>query len=248
MSGLPLLLSYLLVAYIVLVEPIWGARTYRKLKRDVSDGSKDSPAARIRFYRLGIIAEWLWVAVIALIVILGGATLDELGLGLQAPSEEALAFILAVGLGASVPLILLWIRSRRSEESVAEASERMLAPVSALLPYGRKERWLFASLSITAGICEEILFRGFLMFYLQEVFGSALWVAVAVSSVIFGVVHIYQGITQVLATGAFGAAMAVLYLFSGSLLLPIIVHALLDLRILLLHRPEADHTVSARKG
>lgn len=124
----------------------------------------------------------------------------------------------------------------------------MLEPVRALLPYGRKERQLFGALSVTAGICEEILFRGFLLFYLQEVFGTALWVAVAVSSLIFGLCHIYQGVLAVLTTGAFGAAMAILYLFSGSLILPIIVHALLDLRVLLLYRPDRGRTRAASEG
>lgn len=245
MSGISLLLSHLLVAYIVLVEPIWGARTYRKLKRDISEEDRDSGSARVRFYRLGILDEWLWVAVILLIVVLGGQALADLGLELEAPSPEVLTIILAMALGASFPLLAMWARSRRSGERLGEQFERMLEPVRALLPYGRKERRLFGALSVTAGICEEILFRGFLLFYLQEVFGTTLWVAVAVSSLIFGLCHIYQGTLAVLTTGAFGAAMAILYLFSGSLLLPIIVHALLDLRILLLHRPERGRAQAA---
>jgi len=58
---------------------------------------------------------------------------------------------------------------------------------------------------------------------------------VAVSSIVFGMAHLYQGLKGVLGTGLFGLAMALLYAWSGSLLLPIILHALLDL---LIHRPE----------
>lgn len=101
------MLSHLLVAYIVLVEPIWGARTYRKLKRDISEEDRDSGAARVRFYRLGILDEWLWVAVIFLIVVLGGPALADLGLELEAPSPEVLTIVLAMALGASFPLLAM---------------------------------------------------------------------------------------------------------------------------------------------
>jgi membrane protease YdiL (CAAX protease family) len=115
----------------------------------------------------------------------------------------------------------------------------MLEPVGALLPRTEGERRLFAALAVTAGICEEVLFRGFLLFYLQEVFpGLEVAGAVAVSSIVFGLAHLYQGAVGTLMTGLFGAAMAILYVVSGSLVLPILLHALLDLRILLVYRPE----------
>lgn len=275
MSTISLGLAHLLLAYIVVVEPIWGARSYRRLKRDVADDSKDSGAARVRFYRLGIADGWAWVAVIALIVILGGPALSEIGLGPGTLGEQtlgnlnaeaiagalgfALGLIVAVGLGVSVPLLAMWVKSRRAGgsgsdasknfgDSVGEGLERFLAPVSAFLPYTKKERWLFAGICVTAGVCEEILFRGFLLFYLQEVFGSAPWVAIVVSSAIFGLCHVYQGFTGVLTTGVLGAVLAGLYLSSGSLLLPIIIHTLIDLRVLLLQRLASGRASSTVEG
>jgi membrane protease YdiL (CAAX protease family) len=55
-----------------------------------------------------------------------------------------------------------------------------------------------------------------------------------VTAIVFGWAHLYQGLTGVLATGALGGLLAILYAATGSLLLPVLLHALLDLRVLLM--------------
>lgn len=232
MVGVSLLLAHLLTAYAVFVEPLLGARMYESLKRSVPEDRQ----ALGRFYRWTLAVEWSWVAAIGLIVVFGGASLRDIGLVWKSPPAQVFGFFAAFLVGSVVSLAVLAARSRRSEESTFQ---RMLDPVSALLPSTREERWLFAALSVTAGICEELLFRGFLLFYLQNLFlGLPLAAAVVVSSVVFGMAHLYQGAKGVLGTGVFGLGMALLYVWSGSLLLPIILHALLDPRVLLLYRPE----------
>lgn len=237
MSGLSLLLSHLLAAYAALGEPVLGARMYKGLTSAVvRDGG-----ARARFYRLSMVIEWSWVLVVGLILLSGGLTLSEVGLGWESPPPVVVGFVVAVGFGMLIPIVVPWLKSRRSGgPDTGEPFRETLEPVGALLPHSRKERRLFAALAVTAGVCEEVLFRGFLLFYLQEIFpGFRVVGAVAVSSVIFGLCHFYQGVRGVLGTGAFGAGMAILYVASGSLIVPIILHALLDLRVLLLHRPTA---------
>ena len=85
-----------------------------------------------------------------------------------------------------------------------------------------------------------MLCRGFLRFYLQEeVFpGLGAACAVVVAQAVFSLASLYHGARSVLTTGALGVAMAVLYTPSRSLVVPIVLHALLDLRMLLVHRPE----------
>jgi len=203
--------------------------------------------ARLRFYRLSMVIEWSWVLAVGLILVLGGLPLSEVGLRWESPPAMVVGFVVAVGFGMLVPMVVVWLRSRRSGGAGAgEPFREILEPVGALLPRTRKERRLFAALAVTAGICEEILFRGFLLFYLQEIFpGFGVVGAVVVSSVVFGLCHFYQGVRGVLGTGAFGAGMAILYMASGSLIVPIILHALLDLRVLLLHRPTAGEETGA---
>lgn len=48
---------------------------------------------------------------------------------------------------------------------------------------------------ITAGICEEVVYRGFLMQYFHTLpFHLSLAWAMVASSVIFGIAHLYQGV------------------------------------------------------
>ena len=55
------------------------------------------------------------------------------------------------------------------------------------------------------------------------------WVAVGVSATAFGLAHAYQGPRGVLKTGAIGLAMGALFVLSGSLWAPMLLHAVIDL-------------------
>jgi membrane protease YdiL (CAAX protease family) len=68
-------------------------------------------------------------------------------------------------------------------------------------------------------------------------FGLQGWALVAASAVIFGLAHVYQGIGGVLVTTLMGALLGVVYLATGSLLAAMAVHALMDLRLLLVPAP-----------
>jgi membrane protease YdiL (CAAX protease family) len=58
-------------------------------------------------------------------------------------------------------------------------------------------------------------------------------VLVVIAALAFGLAHAYQGRAGVLTTGVLGGVMAALYLQTGSLLLPVLLHAAIDLRFLL---------------
>jgi uncharacterized protein len=51
--------------------------------------------------------------------------------------------------------------------------------------------------------------------------------------VAFGLAHAYQGLVGIVPTGLLGGIMAAVYLQTGSLLLPVLLHAVIDLRFLL---------------
>jgi membrane protease YdiL (CAAX protease family) len=96
--------------------------------------------------------------------------------------------------------------------------------ISQLAPTTLAEGVLWIALSITAGICEEFLFRGFL----QQQFARAsgrVWVGVVVSAVLFGCAHGYEGIAGMLMITVYGALFSMLALRRGSLRAGMIAHA-----------------------
>jgi membrane protease YdiL (CAAX protease family) len=102
-----------------------------------------------------------------------------------------------------------------------------MGDLRALAPVTPKEGRAFALVAVTAGVCEEIMYRGILMSVLTPVVG--LWPAVGLSSVIFGMGHAYQGFSGIVKTTLVGLIMALLTVFSGSLLVAMVLHTVIDL-------------------
>jgi membrane protease YdiL (CAAX protease family) len=99
--------------------------------------------------------------------------------------------------------------------------------VEKLSPHTRSELVRWVAVSLSAGFCEEFIFRGYLIWVFQPVLG--LWGAATFSVVIFGAAHAYQGAKGILATGVAGALLTLVVLISDSLLPAIALHALTDI-------------------
>jgi membrane protease YdiL (CAAX protease family) len=220
-------LATALAVGLVLVQPWVGRRRYRRLVAAVAD----HPDARLRHYRRGIIGEWAGVGVVLVIGLLAGRGPSSIGLriGDHRASEGAIVAEVAVLLGISALVF------RFGGRGITEMLRRQARGFAALLPQGRRERHTFAVLAVTAGICEELLFRGFAIAYVRWLWpgASTLWVTV-ITAAAFGLVHLYQGPRGVVLTGLVGGYLAWLVLTTGSLFPAMIIHALLDLRILAL--------------
>ncbi|MEQ1856959.1 MAG: type II CAAX endopeptidase family protein [Longimicrobiales bacterium] len=96
-----------------------------------------------------------------------------------------------------------------------------------LLPRTAKERRVFALLSLAAGVGEELAYRGYAILVLAPLVGT--WGAVVLTSVVFGVLHAYQGLLGMVRTALMGGVLAWGFLASGSLWPAIIAHVALDL-------------------
>jgi membrane protease YdiL (CAAX protease family) len=108
-----------------------------------------------------------------------------------------------------------------------------IGDIQALLPRNRAELRYGAALSINAGIVEELLFRLAVPALVFGITGSGA-VAVAVSLLLFGALHIYQGVAGVIGSTIIGTLLMTLFLATGSILVAIVAHALIDLRSLVL--------------
>lgn len=65
---------------------------------------------------------------------------------------------------------------------------------------------------VSVGAVEEFVFRGVLYFKIREIFGRE-WIAIAFSSTLFGLFHIFQGnLIQIVVTGLLGIVFCLLRL------------------------------------
>ena len=184
---------------------------------------EERPRVRLSVYRQAIILQWA-LAIAALGLWIANAR-EWAGLGLVPRFGWGLGGVLVgmIAMGFAV-----W-RQRRQALGDDEALARLRARMSRLelmLPHSREELALFFKLSITAGICEELLYRGYLIWYLSH--WLPIYPAAALSSLLFGIGHIYQGWRGVVTTGLVGAFLAAVYILTGSLFSGMVMHALMD--------------------
>lgn len=138
-------------------------------------------------------------------------------------------FIPGLALGVAIALVLGTVvaifLARRS------ADVPTIGNIGALLPRNRPELFYGAGLSLNAGLVEELLFR---LAVPAAAFGATGSVPAALigSVVLFGALHAYQGLPGVLGATLIGAFLMLLYLCTGSIVVPIVAHALIDLRSL----------------
>jgi len=124
----------------------------------------------------------------------------------------------AVFLG--VALLLVRPHWRRSIEE-DKPTWRLFAPTN------RRERRMWIALSLSAGIGEELVWRGVLPALIALLTGS-LAVGIALSVASFALAHAIQGVRSVLAIAGIAAAFHVLVFVSGSLYTAMLVHFAYD--------------------
>ena len=213
-------LMHLAAAYVVLAAPWLGARAYRRLKARLAEGAAD---ARLRHYRTVLLRQAVTAAIVALIWLTGAIPVQRLGL--TVPGEEWTVFTAEI-LGALALSIVVF---RRTGDSMLKL---LLRSAGALVPRSAEERRWFATVAVGAGVSEELMFRGFLFYYVATFVPGAGPPAVALlTSAVFGCCHLYQGWRGVLLTGLMGLIFASVYASSGCLWLTMAIHAAVDLRI-----------------
>jgi len=99
--------------------------------------------------------------------------------------------------------------------------------VLAMAPHTAVELVLWMMLSFAAGSCEEFLFRGYLLRQFECWWGGVP-VAIVVSSVLFGCLHLYEGWGAVVGLCWLGAVYAIVAVRRGNLRSVIVGHFLQD--------------------
>jgi len=215
------IIDHVIAAVLVVALPLWAFWEFRRLLAKVHAGDA---GARLGGYKLTMAVEWGLAGAIVVIWLISGRNLEALGLGASLSLRWWIGAALA--LLAVAILIKQAVSAKRNPDDLRAIREQF-GELEAMLPHTATEARSFVALSVTAGVCEEILYRGFFIAYLEPVAG--IWLAVLLSSLVFGIAHFYQGTKGVIKTGAVGLVMAGLYKLTGSLWAPIFLHAIIDI-------------------
>lgn len=203
---------------------------------------------RMGIYLAASIQSWLFVAVFTASVWwdLGAGTADladaQSRLWLQLPPDTTMV-LWSAGLTLALGAIAFVFSEIEDALKIQPTRLSLL-----ILPRTTNETAVWSLMvSPTAGFCEELLFRGLLMFALMDMTND-LWLSVALSSVMFGVIHAAYGPLNVFATGAMGVVLALGVVYTGSLWPSIVAHALYDMAVPFLSRMDDVPSESAEQA
>lgn len=196
-------------------------RGHVRLKRLLALPAVDTKE-KLALYAATIGFQWVLAGLVAWRSIARGLQVADLGL----TSHGAIQLIAGVIGGAAIGT-LQWLNLRRIGKMEGQASDLLRKLARRLLPVSLLEFLPYAALSITAGVCEEFIYRGFALAALVRS-GCVMWLSVVLTSVLFGLAHAYQGKAGILSTGLFGVLLALGRLAFSSLVPVMIWHAGLD--------------------
>jgi membrane protease YdiL (CAAX protease family) len=236
--------KHLIAVFLIVVVPVWDHFETKRLK------ASSDPRVKIQSYQKTV--GWLWAGSVVACIVLGSRTVltihRDAGEASWLPGSAFIIGFMGAALVALFLPIVLMMRSETTRARIAESLEKL----NFILPTTGEERRWFVLVAITAGACEEILYRGFLIHYFRDLpFPIGLIGALILSSCVFGFAHLYQGVVGIVQTTILGAIFGLVFIVTGSLLLPMILHVLIDLRILLIWRAKSgslDTGVSDASG
>lgn len=193
-------------------------------KHWIAGGHIEQAHSRLPGYILTMIMEWLLVAFIAWGPRWRGASLRALAgkipLGWRSVGRDlwlAAAYLLAANIVLGILGFIL--------KHFGLASDS--AALKNLLPHTILENAAFLLLALTAGICEEMIFRGYLQHQLTAWTKSAA-AGIALQGILFGVAHAYQGPTQIIVIAVYGCMFGSLAYWRKSLRPGMFAHFLQD--------------------
>lgn len=179
---------------------------------------------RLVLYASTIAFQWLAVAIVGWRVWAHGYTAQQLGLVLH---HRATLLIAGIS-GAVVIATLQWLNLRRVGRIPPESRGPLQAIAERILPQTPVELPPYFALAITAGLCEEFLYRGFAMAALTHA-GLSAWLVVLVSSILFGLAHSYQGRGGIVMTFVVGLVLGASRLAYNSVVPAIFWHSAIDI-------------------
>jgi membrane protease YdiL (CAAX protease family) len=222
MDRFPLWADHIVAFLFGFAIPLYTA--YRRPK-DFFNQQFDSEQKK-QIYLSGSFSLFIMALIIVVVWLLFKRPLANLGLTQPADGRSWLwiAFVFV-----ALYILDTW-QAVGTDENLSKALSRWKKRTP-FMPTQRHELPLYLLMCFSAGVFEEIIFRGFLVtycFYLFSGFSNPeLW-AVIIPAVIFSVAHYYQGSRAVLKIVVLSILFGFLFIRSGSLLAVMLLHFLVD--------------------
>ncbi|MFB7158414.1 CPBP family intramembrane glutamic endopeptidase [Lysinibacillus sp. NPDC056232] len=223
------------IGFTLLYEPIIGYWLYQRFKIRVPT----NPASRIHYYKIVMLGLWLPTFIILIVVANSELTLEELRVIMPSINTKALgpiATYIVIGVALLCSILLLYYAigyfiSDNVKNKMILMKQKQMKQIAftELLPVTKKDKVIWNQVAWTAGVTEEIIYRGFLIFAFNILFPEwSIWFVLLCTSIIFGLAHTYQSLSGVIRTTIFGFVFGMLAVALNSIIPLILLHALID--------------------
>ncbi len=205
---------------------LWILFTSWSTARGINSSTAASMTKSSRYIET-MIMQWLVLLYVWFGLFLRGRKLREiLGHTWKTFEDALLDIAIAAGFWLTSNVVLLALQAALKMASQQSIRDR-LSKLGFIAPRTGHELALFFCVAITAGICEEIIFRGYLQ--RQFIYASRSAVAgIVLSAALFGLAHGYQGPKSMLVLGCYGALFGTMAHFRRSVIPGMITHAWQD--------------------
>lgn len=146
------------------------------------------------------------------------------------PAPFAPAALLADAAYGVLAIALIYACSRGLDLVAPESAGTANNPLHTSTPQGLLAIVVWVCLSLSAGICEEIVFRGYLQRQLAALTGKVV-LAILIQGAVFGIGHAYEGIGAVVHIVAHGLVLGLLAWWRGTIRAGIVEHAGWDILV-----------------
>lgn len=225
---------------LILAMLAWNAWTEKADRAAVLDAAR--PDARLQLYNNTILTLWLVTLACTALWVVSGSPLRELGLRPGQGWRFWLSWSVVALAAAYMIISLLQVRFSRKARTAMRQQLGQAGDLGLIHPETPREHARFTWLAITAGITEEVLFRGFLIGALALVFPP--WLAAIFAAGLFVLGHAYQGLCGMMRTLPITLILTLVYVVGDSLWPAIALHILCDVAAGVLFRV-SDHHESA---
>jgi len=195
------------------------------LSHSTTRGSQVRELPRVALYASAVVSQWLLAAIGVGVVLFAARAV----LGRSFRPVPPLAALVYAGGVAGLALLALGLVIFLEQRGWLPPESDL---VVLLIPQTTQEKiWSVLIVAPTAAVCEEFLFRGFLLTELACWLHSMGWAWIACSAA-FGLAHCYQGWSGMIRAGLLGALLAYPVIQLGSLYPSMLAHWAIDAVVL----------------
>lgn len=224
---IPWIVFAVFLFYFTICESILEMKRFKRNKAALVNGTP----TMLKFYRTTMLSLWIPALIVLALPFFTTYSFANMGIkGIRLNENPWLAWPM-VFLSCLYACYLVYqvIVLRHCAHKKLKVSVKIPEDVSIILPETSMEKCMYIFVSLTAAVTEEVLFRGYLLYAQGGLFpGLHPVLALAASSCVFGLVHLYLGWRETFKTALVGAILGVVYIAFGSLLPGMLLHFLQD--------------------